>query len=48
MQPKSVIWRQAILLPEAYLNLAEGLLLAYSCPSESSPTLKPPEAEVQN
>lgn len=47
MQPKSVIWRQAILLPDAYLNLAEGLL-AYSYPGESSPTLKRPEAEVQN
>lgn len=48
MQPKSVIWRQTILLPEAYLNLAERLLLAYSCPRGNSHTLKLPKAEVQN
>lgn len=48
MQPKTVIWRQTILLPEAYLNLAQGLFLAYSCPRECSRTVKLPEAEVQN
>lgn len=37
-----------MLLPEAYLNLAQGLFLAHSCPRESSRTVKPPEAEVQN
>lgn len=46
MQPKSVIWRQTILLPEAYLSLSQGLVLAYSCPREGSRTLKLPEAEV--
>ena len=48
MQPKSVIWRQTILSPEAYLNLAQGLFLAYSCARESSRALELPEAEVQN